>query len=257
MGCGGSAEAKPEKGSKKGKGKKADKDTGAGSFNGIVPQNAAKDKPKKSGGKKKKAAAEDAPGDEGAPGVSRSQSVKSRSESANPLVLPPAESSRVENSESDARQKLAERERRLFSSMLSSFAMGLAEIQQAVAAPGDDEADDDDFEPARRCSMKEKEKGNVTMAAGRVSPRTRIKPTDPHCRLAVTFHDKEDDCWVILRGKIFDVTALLEVHDGGAFSVYQHAGTDCTQAFIDAHGEQPGGCPWDSLSAYFVADVTD
>jgi cytochrome b5 len=31
----------------------------------------------------------------------------------------------------------------------------------------------------------------------------------------VSEHDKEKDCWIIIKGKVFDVTKFLQFHPGG------------------------------------------
>lgn len=64
-------------------------------------------------------------------------------------------------------------------------------------------------------------------------------------------HDKRDDCWIAIEGKIYDVTEFLEQHvsvcvsgmstvadsvqPGGAGFLLQYAGKDATQAFKPLH----------------------
>jgi len=51
-------------------------------------------------------------------------------------------------------------------------------------------------------------------------------------------HNKDDDCWLIIHGKVYDVQLFLEDHPGGPEIMQQHAGEDCSQAFDEVfHSE--------------------
>lgn len=43
-----------------------------------------------------------------------------------------------------------------------------------------------------------------------------------------------NDCWLIYKGAVYNVTDYLEEHPGGADLVTDWAGKDCTKAFNDA-----------------------
>lgn len=62
-----------------------------------------------------------------------------------------------------------------------------------------------------------------------------IKESD--CRFyqeeEVLKHCTVDDCWVIERGTVYDVTPFLEKHPGGAELVLARAGTDITDILND------------------------
>lgn len=45
--------------------------------------------------------------------------------------------------------------------------------------------------------------------------------------------NKEECCWVIVDGNVYDVTKLLKSHPGGMFSVLDHGGRDATKIFND------------------------
>ncbi|MES1914864.1 MAG: hypothetical protein MHM6MM_006892 [Cercozoa sp. M6MM] len=47
----------------------------------------------------------------------------------------------------------------------------------------------------------------------------------------VAKHTTESDCWVIMHGKVYDVTKFLDDHPGGADVIMDYAGEDCTEAF--------------------------
>lgn len=56
-------------------------------------------------------------------------------------------------------------------------------------------------------------------------------------------HNKKDDCWVIVHGKVYDVTSFLDEHPGGSGIILKYAGKDATKAFDPIH-------PSDTLTKY-------
>ncbi|ORY23133.1 putative cytochrome b2, mitochondrial precursor (L-lactate ferricytochrome C oxidoreductase) [Naematelia encephala] len=48
-------------------------------------------------------------------------------------------------------------------------------------------------------------------------------------------HNKRDDCWVIIEGKIYDVTDFLDQHPGGPGIILANAGKDATRIFKPLH----------------------
>jgi len=48
-------------------------------------------------------------------------------------------------------------------------------------------------------------------------------------------HSKEGDCWVILNGKVYDVTAFLPDHPGGKKAILAYAGKDASEEFNALH----------------------
>lgn len=59
----------------------------------------------------------------------------------------------------------------------------------------------------------------------------------------VSNHTLKDDCWVIVHGKVYDVTTFLEEHPGGSAIILKYAGRDATKAFDPIH-------PSDTLTKY-------
>merc|ERR1719356_321146 len=51
----------------------------------------------------------------------------------------------------------------------------------------------------------------------------------------VAKHNKKDDCWVILGGKVLDVTNFLSSHPGGELAILTFAGKDATEEFDMIH----------------------
>ena len=52
----------------------------------------------------------------------------------------------------------------------------------------------------------------------------------------VAEHNTAEDCWVIVHGKVYDVTSYVPNHPGGAM-IYVKAGGDCTQLFDSYHSK--------------------
>lgn len=51
----------------------------------------------------------------------------------------------------------------------------------------------------------------------------------------VAEHDDEDDLWIIVHGRVFDLTDYVDDHPGGAAKLLKYAGKDGTDAFVRNH----------------------
>jgi len=47
-------------------------------------------------------------------------------------------------------------------------------------------------------------------------------------------HDVEEDMWIVIEGKVYDVTEYLEKHPGGSGVICEVAGADATEEYNDA-----------------------
>ncbi|MFP6780445.1 MAG: cytochrome b5 domain-containing protein [Gammaproteobacteria bacterium] len=56
-------------------------------------------------------------------------------------------------------------------------------------------------------------------------------------RAEVATHNSFDDCWVIIRGKVYDISEWKDHHPGGPFVARMHAGKDATGEFGDYHSK--------------------
>ncbi|KAL7628913.1 Cytochrome b2, mitochondrial precursor [Parahypoxylon ruwenzoriense] len=59
----------------------------------------------------------------------------------------------------------------------------------------------------------------------------------------VSKHDSKDSCWVVIHGKVYDVTEFLPEHPGGMRIILKYAGKDATAEFDPIH-------PPDTLDKY-------
>ena len=56
-------------------------------------------------------------------------------------------------------------------------------------------------------------------------------------RAEVALHSTFDDCWIIIRGKVYDFTEWKDHHPGGPFVARMYAGKDATAEFGDFHSK--------------------
>jgi len=64
-------------------------------------------------------------------------------------------------------------------------------------------------------------------------PKTPIKPVT-YTEEEIAKHNREDDCWFILEGKVYDVTTFMDIHPGGKRALINFAGKDAS-ANIEFH----------------------
>ncbi|KAJ0987171.1 hypothetical protein J5N97_005527 [Dioscorea zingiberensis] len=51
-------------------------------------------------------------------------------------------------------------------------------------------------------------------------------------------HSSKDSAWIVVHGHVYDCTAFLKDHPGGADSILINAGTDCTEEFDAIHSDK-------------------
>ena len=44
-------------------------------------------------------------------------------------------------------------------------------------------------------------------------------------------HNTQEDCWIVIGDKVFDVTDFMKVHPGGRWIILECAGKDASAAF--------------------------
>eukprot|EP00326_Haptolina_ericina_P012281 CAMPEP_0181202046 /NCGR_PEP_ID=MMETSP1096-20121128/18629_1 /TAXON_ID=156174 ORGANISM="Chrysochromulina ericina, Strain CCMP281" /NCGR_SAMPLE_ID=MMETSP1096 /ASSEMBLY_ACC=CAM_ASM_000453 /LENGTH=84 /DNA_ID=CAMNT_0023292525 /DNA_START=143 /DNA_END=397 /DNA_ORIENTATION=+ len=54
----------------------------------------------------------------------------------------------------------------------------------------------------------------------------------------VAKHDSKTDCWIIVDGLVYDITAFLEEHPGGRRLPAKYAGKDATEVWNEIHGHK-------------------
>ena len=69
------------------------------------------------------------------------------------------------------------------------------------------------------------------------APEVSLKGDRKVTRAEVAEHNTFDDCWVIIRGKAYDISEWKDHHPGGPFVARMHAGKDATGEFGDYHSK--------------------
>lgn len=74
--------------------------------------------------------------------------------------------------------------------------------------------------------------------------REAASPQKQFTREEVEKHNKEDDCWIVINGKVYDATRVLSWHPGGKTPIMAHAGrmhaatTDEFESVHDDYAQQ-------------------
>ena len=53
-------------------------------------------------------------------------------------------------------------------------------------------------------------------------------------------HNKSSDCWTVVNGAVYSMTAYIKAHPGGAASIIGMCGIDATKAYMAIHANSPG-----------------
>ncbi|KAL0943404.1 nitrate reductase [Colletotrichum truncatum] len=81
-------------------------------------------------------------------------------------------------------------------------------------------------------------------------------PQKQFTREEIEKHDKEDDCWIVVDGKVYDATSVMSWHPGGKAPIMAHAGRvhqEATEEFDSIHD----GFAFDKLNECLLGVVTD
>lgn len=97
---------------------------------------------------------------------------------------------------------------------------------------------------AGKCAMEELKRGvgKGAPAASFGLTRSPMAAERTISKDEVAKHNTEKDCWVILNGKVYDVTAFLPDHPGGKKAIVLYAGKDASEEFNMLHGAFAARC---------------
>jgi len=65
-------------------------------------------------------------------------------------------------------------------------------------------------------------------------------PQKEFTRQEIEKHNSENDCWIVVDGKVYDVTSVLAWHPGGKATILSHAGNvhqETTEEFVSIHDD--------------------
>jgi cytochrome b involved in lipid metabolism len=68
----------------------------------------------------------------------------------------------------------------------------------------------------------------------------------------VAQHNSQEDVWIIVKGKVYDVTPYVEEHPGG-LAILKNAGGDATEGF---HGPQHPPRVFDIIDDFLIGKLT-
>lgn len=68
----------------------------------------------------------------------------------------------------------------------------------------------------------------------------------------VSLHIKEDDCWIIIDNKVYDITKYISLHPGGDYILKKNAGKDATIGFNKARHSRRAS---ELLAKYYIGDL--
>lgn len=71
-------------------------------------------------------------------------------------------------------------------------------------------------------------------------------------------HNSQDNCWLAVNGKVYDVTKYIASHPGGAAEIIRYCGQDATQAFATMNKANSSGhsqTARDLLANYYIGEL--
>ncbi|XP_062195774.1 cytochrome B5-like protein isoform X2 [Phragmites australis] len=77
------------------------------------------------------------------------------------------------------------------------------------------------------------------------------KTSKSYAKEDVSKHNTRKDCWVIIKNKVYDVTAYVEEHPGGD-AILHNAGGDSTEGFF---GPQHGTRVFDIIEDFCIGEL--
>ena len=92
-------------------------------------------------------------------------------------------------------------------------------------------------------------------------PAKSISPSQTPSKIILTMaeiakHNSASDCWLLISGKVYDVTGYIDSHPGGRRAIISTCGTDATVAFETKDGMgSHSQAAWNLLSNYYIGDL--
>jgi cytochrome b involved in lipid metabolism len=72
----------------------------------------------------------------------------------------------------------------------------------------------------------------------------------------ISAHNNINDCWVIVSGKVYNVTNFIPMHSGGANTIIPYCGKDATTAFDTKNGRgSHSQRAQNALQTYYVGNL--
>lgn len=95
-------------------------------------------------------------------------------------------------------------------------------------------------------------------AAAEAAPKLNFVEENPNTKLytraEVARHNKRDDLWLIVRGKVYDVSSYVHLHQGGEQALLRYGGMEATE---QVEGPQHPGTVPQLLQRFHIGSVVD
>jgi cytochrome b involved in lipid metabolism len=72
---------------------------------------------------------------------------------------------------------------------------------------------------------------------------------------SVSTHNSASNCWLIISGKVYNVTQYVPFHPGGTANIVNNCGTDATTLFTTSAGHIHSSSAHTLLAGYYVGDI--
>jgi cytochrome b involved in lipid metabolism len=76
-----------------------------------------------------------------------------------------------------------------------------------------------------------------------------VAPPRTYFKEDISLHCKPNDCWLVIKDKVYDVSMFAQQHPGGSV-IYTHAGRDATDIFAGFHAP----ATWKLLQQFYIGD---
>jgi cytochrome b involved in lipid metabolism len=83
--------------------------------------------------------------------------------------------------------------------------------------------------------------------------QTQEKQLASFTKAEVAAHSSQKDCWIVVKGKVYDVSSYVEEHPGG-LAILKNAGGDATEGF---HGPQHPPRVFDIIDDFLIGDLIE
>jgi cytochrome b involved in lipid metabolism len=126
----------------------------------------------------------------------------------------------------------------------------IGSVVMYAISPKEKEASQDEYTPVTPITSAPKE----TIAPNTTPTDQNPTPVSNEYTLAqVTTHNSSTNCWVAIRGNVYNVTPWITQHPGGQEAILSLCGTDGTAAFTTQHSGQPR--PEQELKSFLIGTL--
>jgi cytochrome b involved in lipid metabolism len=90
------------------------------------------------------------------------------------------------------------------------------------------------------------------------TPAAVSEPAADHTlsREEIARHNRPEDCWLLIRGKVYDVTNYIASHPASPRTITDHCGQESTWAFETKERGRPHSTrAWELLETYRIGEV--